>query len=165
MSVVRFWKVDRPYGEFSNYWPAPITVDGVRYNSSEAYYHSCKFDSAWYKEQIRLVRTPHRSKLLGAMRDQPIASQFADLNPLIARARAEGVKLRSDWDEVRVRSMEKAVRAKLDQHPRIRSKLMATKDAPIEEASPFDAFWGTGRDRQGRNELGKLLMRERTRLA
>jgi len=30
--------------------------------------------------------------------------------------------------------------------------------------SPTDAFWGVGRNRKGRNELGKVLMRLRLRL-
>lgn len=35
---------------------------------------------------------------------------------------------------------------------------MSTNDAKIIEDSPKDAFWGVGKNQNGRNELGKLFM-------
>lgn len=52
-------------------------------------------------------------------------------------------------------------RHKLEQHPYVKQKLIATKDWPLVEDSPKDPFWGWGEDRKGRNELGKVWMKLR----
>ena len=60
--------------------------------------------------------------------------------------------------------MEEIVTAKLTQHPYIQEKLLQTLDLDIIEDSPKDSFWGWGPDRDGRNELGQIWMRLRTKL-
>jgi ribA/ribD-fused uncharacterized protein len=75
------------------------------------------------------------------------------------------------WDGAKNEIMEKAVRAKFT-HPKnkeLLEKLLATKNRPIGEASPRDAYWGIGTSAEtsvaknpakwkGQNMLGKLLM-------
>jgi ribA/ribD-fused uncharacterized protein len=39
-----------------------------------------------------------------------------------------------------------------------RQELIDSGDAELIESSPFDFFWGEGRDGSGRNMLGELLM-------
>lgn len=77
--------------------------------------------------------------------------------------------------------MDNILYAKFTQHPELRESLLGTGDSELIEDSPVgstceeghmtdaevyqvDSFWGCGRDRQGRNELGKALMRLRTKL-
>ena len=56
------------------------------------------------------------------------------------------------------------VTLKFWQNSSCRAKLFATKDAVLIEASPFDDFWGVGREGAGKNVLGKLLMEIRDTL-
>ncbi len=60
--------------------------------------------------------------------------------------------------------MEKFIRAKLDQNPFVKKKLLETKDYLICEDSPIDSFWGIGEDKKGRNELGKIWMKLRAEI-
>ena len=40
---INFYKEYEEYGEFSNYFGAPITIDGKEYATTEHYYQSMKF--------------------------------------------------------------------------------------------------------------------------
>ena len=71
---------------------------------------------------------------------------------------------REDWDDVKAAIMESLLRAKLQQHPYVKQKLLENGDCPLVEDSPTDSFWGCGADRQGRNEMGKLWMKLRAEL-
>ena len=73
-------------------------------------------------------------------------------------------KRRSDWDDVKVSLMEDLLRAKLEQHPYVRKKLLQTSDYYIVEDSPKDSFWGCGPNRNGLNNLGRLWMKLRDEL-
>jgi ribA/ribD-fused uncharacterized protein len=59
---------------------------------------------------------------------------------------------------VKVPVMQQALRAKFGQSALLTRELLATGDATLEEASPYDAFWGMGRSGNGENRLGRLLM-------
>ena len=56
------------------------------------------------------------------------------------------------------------MRAKLEQNPYVKKKLLETQDYQIVEDSPKDSFWGWGMDRKGENNLGKLWMKLRNEL-
>jgi ribA/ribD-fused uncharacterized protein len=71
---------------------------------------------------------------------------------------------RQDWFDVNIRVMDQVLELKFTQHPQLCDMLLSTRDAALVEDSSIDAFWGVGKDRQGRNELGKALMRLRERL-
>ena len=166
--AIRFWKpTKKPYGVFSNYHPSPLVMeDEKRYTSSEAYYQSRKFSElteagAWYRERVRLAKTPHQSKCLASQRlfppERALPFELA-LNPLIEEAKRRGVVLRDDWEEHKLEVMEYVLRAKFDQHPALKRLLLETGDKPIYEISPYDTYWGTGRDGKGKNVLGKMLV-------
>ena len=57
-----------------------------------------------------------------------------------------------------------AVLAKFSQHERLSAILLSTGKAEIVEASPRDSYWGSGRDGQGLNKLGKTLVKVRSLL-
>ena len=54
--------------------------------------------------------------------------------------------------------------AMLSQHPALRALLLATGDAPLVHVV-HDAFWGSGKRGDGRNDLGSILGRVRAQLA
>jgi ribA/ribD-fused uncharacterized protein len=60
--------------------------------------------------------------------------------------------------------MDRILELKFRQHSRLADLLASTGYAELIEDSPVDAFWGVGEDGQGRNELGKALMRLRERM-
>lgn len=53
---------------------------------------------------------------------------------------------------------------KLNQNPYIKRKLLQTGNLMLVEDSPKDDFWGWGKDRNGKNELGKIWMKLREEL-
>jgi len=72
--------------------------------------------------------------------------------------------LGSDFSKYRdndLKNMEDIVRHKLKQNPYVMHKLMQTGKRKIVEDSPKDDFWGWGKEKNGRNELGKIWMKLR----
>ena len=75
----------------------------------------------------------------------------------------KGVICSPDWEDIKVGAMELIVREKFNQNPHLKKKFMedTSVDDTIIEASNYDYFWGEGKNRSGRNELGKIMMRLR----
>jgi ribA/ribD-fused uncharacterized protein len=69
----------------------------------------------------------------------------------------------SEWDDLKLSYMEEILRAKIQQHKKVKSLLLETKRMDIIENSPTDMFWGIGNG-EGKNELGKLWMKLRSEL-
>lgn len=130
--------------EFSNYFPAKITIDDKVWPTVEHYFQAQKFPSnPEYQEQIRVAKTPAAAKKLGKTAEVP---------------------MRADWMKVRESVMLTAVRTKF-QMEALKAKLLATGKVLIRDMSPQDNFWGVGRSGKGQNKLGKILMRVREELA
>lgn len=141
--VIRFYSVGDPYGEFSNFAPYPITLQGKRWATSEHYFQAQKFEDAGLREKIRKAKTPMIAARMGRDRSAP---------------------LRRDWESVKVGVMTEAVLGKFVQHGELRELLLGTGDAVLVEHTGNDAYWGDGGDGSGKNMLGQVLMRVRARL-
>ena len=126
----------------SNFYPVKIEVDGICYQNAEAAF------------QAQKCINPEDRVL------------FAGLPAVKAKQRGRQVKLRLDWDVVRLSVMEKVVRAKFMQNPNLAARLVATGTMPLEEGNSFgDTFWGVDmRTGEGENHLGKILMKIRDEL-
>ena len=85
--------------------------------------------------------------------------------PGAAKRAGRTLTLLPNWNTLKVDAMRLVLRLKFQQHPRLASQLRDTGSALLIEDSPFDRFWGTGRDGTGQNMLGTLLMELRERLA
>ena len=135
--------------EFANvhstfeYEESSIMVDGVNYACSEAYYQSMKSfghpQHDKYHEAIR-VCDPDDAWTLGRR-----------------------VPLRSDWDNVQVDVMRKAVYAKFTQNEELRVLLCSTGSYPLVQIK-MDQVWGSMSDGSGGNMLGILLMELRNQI-
>ena len=80
-----------------------------------------------------------------------------------AKRRGKVVKIRSDWDKVRLGVMLGLLRQKFSQEP-LKSKLLATGNKILQEGNWWgDKFWGVSNG-EGENNLGKLLMQVRGEL-
>jgi predicted NAD-dependent protein-ADP-ribosyltransferase YbiA (DUF1768 family) len=72
---------------------------------------------------------------------------------------------REGWEDVRIGVMEEVQMAKFTQHPELAEKLVATGDAKLTYNNECgDTYWGVFNG-EGENNLGKVLMRVRARLA
>lgn len=81
-------------------------------------------------------------------------------HPAEAKRRGRSVKVRHDWENVKVTVMHDLLVSKFaDVH--LREMLLATDDATLVEGNTWnDTFWGVCKGR-GTNHLGKLLMKVR----
>jgi hypothetical protein len=142
---IYFWKVrGEEYGCFSNFSPHSITVEGKRYSTSEHYYQSKKFEGTEYEEKVRTCSA------------RPIDA--------FKMGKDQKLPIRKDWEDIKEDVMMKALKAKFIQHPQLKKKLIETGDKEIIEDSPYDSYWGIGKDKTGKNRLGSLLMELRTEL-
>lgn len=125
---------------FSNFSSFMLEWKGKLYMTSEHVYHSEKFEDEEIKEQIRNTRSAHDAMKL---------------------AQANEDKYRADWGDIELKVMKDILRAKVEQHPYVKKKLLQSGDKELIEDSWRDAFWGWGPDKDGKNHLGKLWMEVR----
>jgi len=93
--------------------------------------------------------------------DLEVRAQIAALpRPGQAKRYGRKLKVRDDWEKVKLAVMEDLLRQKFA-HPDLRQKLLDTGDAYLEESNTWgDRWWGVC-DGKGQNHLGRLLMKIR----
>lgn len=111
---------------FSQWYPAPFMVDGVRYATAEHWMMAGK------------------ARLFGDT--GALAKVLAHDDPAKAKAAGRGVR---DFDEAvwtahRFDLVVAGNRAKFEAHPSLRDFLLGTGDSVLVEASPVDPVWGIG---------------------
>jgi len=149
-NVIAFYTTKEvPYGCFSNFYRAPIDLDGRRWPTSEHYYQARKSDNFEDAEKIRHATTPKDAAFMG----RRLAS------------------IHADWDSMKYNVMLVAVRAKFTQHKDLAEILLSTGDKEIVEWTEgtelADSVWGNAPDKDGKpgqNLLGKALMQIRAEL-
>lgn len=143
MDIIHFYSVSDEFGQFSNFAPYPIRLDGQQWPTSEHYFQAQKFADEAYRQKIRKTESPMQAARLGRDRKQT---------------------LRRDWDSVKDNIMRQAVTAKFSQHEELRTLLLSTGGAKIVEHTENDDYWGDGGDGRGKNMLGRILMEVRESL-
>lgn len=138
--TIYFYKVDEPYGCFSNFSLHDICIDGQKWLTVEHYYQAQKFV------------TSADERVVAAIRAVPTPKEAANLG------RDPNHRLRADWEAVKISVMWEAVKTKFLTHTDIQLILLNTGDRLIVENSPTDYYWGCGCDQTGQNHLGKILM-------
>ena len=141
--AIRFYGVTSPFGVFSNFWCAPVRLQGTTYPSVEHWFQSQKFAGSPHADTVRRAPTPATAARFGRSRRH---------------------RLRPDWESVKRDVMARGLWAKFTQHPELRAQLLATGDADLVEHTARDAYWGDGGDGSGANWLGRLLVHTRARL-
>lgn len=63
--VVNFYSVSDEFGEFSNFAPYPIALDGERWQTSEHYFQAQKFENKAYRTKIRKSNSPMLAAQMG----------------------------------------------------------------------------------------------------
>lgn len=142
---------------FGNFHTAPFSVDGTCHRTVEHFYQSEKaryFKDFNQQQRILSAWSPLAAKRLGGL----IESYDPDR-----------------WNDVAYQVMVHGVREKVRQNKDIEEMLVMTGDALIAEASPYDFYWGIGKDHhapdvhdytkwRGFNAMGAILMKLRDEL-
>jgi len=129
------------YRFLSNFYPCPVEFEGVAYLSSDAAYQASK-------------------TLNGELRER-----FTIVNAREARRLGRHIfPLREDWEDEKLNTMYRILRAKFTQNSAVKQQLLGTGAASLEETNWwYDQFWGVYNGK-GENHLGKLLMLVRDEL-
>jgi hypothetical protein len=143
MKQILFYRLNEPYGEFSNFSPHPFELNGRVWPTSEHYFQAQKFAGTEHDEAVRQAQSPMIAARMGRSRERP---------------------LRADWESVKDNIMREALQAKFTQHLSLRSLLLETGDAELIEHTKNDGYWADGGDGTGKNRLGQLLMELRMQL-
>ncbi len=138
--TIYFYKVNEPYGCFSNFSPHSIQLQGEKWKTVEHYYQAQKFLGSIDEENSLIIKSA------------PTPEQAAALGRDCRR------QLRSNWEQIKLQVMRKAVLQKFLTHQDIQAILLSTADVLIVEDSPNDYYWGCGKAKTGDNHLGKILM-------
>ncbi len=97
------------YDFLSNFYPAPITYNGLVFKNNEAAFQAAK--------------CPERR------------AEFCCLNPSEAKRLGRRVKLRNDWDQIKDMVMYEICKAKFRQNPDLAERLISTSDFELIEGN------------------------------
>ena len=126
------------YFFLSNFYPVEIKLDGIVYPNAEAAFQAQKTLDVEERRKFSMLKNPVQAKRLGRK-----------------------VKLRDDWEEVKLDIMTEIVSQKFLQHPHLIEMLLQTGDEELVEGNKWgDRFWGVCKGK-GKNHLGKILMKIR----
>ena len=139
-------KVKDLHGWLGNMSPYPVQFSGKLYRTTEALFQALRFSDEEVVEAIRAEKSPMAAKFVAKRYKKQMV-----VEPLSA----------ADLENMRV-----CLKLKLDQHPELRDRLLATgEDEIIEDCSKrkrgSGLFWGAALedgDWEGTNMLGKLWM-------
>lgn len=137
---------ENKYAFLSNFYASPFTHDGITYPTNEHFFQAMKTLDIAERKAIAAADTPGKAKRMG-----------------------RAVKLRSDWEKVKVYYMELGLRLKFAD-PELAKKLIDTGDEELIEGNWWhDNTWGSCFcsdciNKPGRNLLGMLLMELRKEL-
>lgn len=120
----------------SNFYPCKVVYEGIEYPSSEHAYVAAKTDNQLQKLAISEIPSTSDVKRFGRQ-----------------------IKLKDNWDDIKISIMKNIVEAKFDQNPDLMKLLQETRNYELIEGNNWgDRFWGQSPLGNGRNELGKILM-------
>jgi ribA/ribD-fused uncharacterized protein len=131
------------YFVFSNFSPHTVLYKNILYPTVEHAFHAAKFDDEQIRNEIRNAGSPLRAFELGK-KYKPFR--------------------RSNWDDIKVAVLQEIIREKVKQHAEVREALLATGKENIVEDNPHDDFWGNGKEGNGQNKTGKILMEIRNEI-
>lgn len=108
------------YFFLSNFYPVEIKLDGIVYPNAETAFQAQKTLDDEERHKFSMLKNPVQSKRLGRK-----------------------VKLRDDWEEVKLDIMTEIVSQKFLQHPHLIEMLLQTSDEELVEGNKWDdRFWG-----------------------
>ena len=128
-----------------NFAAFSLEWNGILWPTLEHAYQAAKFEDDSIIQRIKKARSPYEAKSI--VREKEFAS-----------------KVSPDWNSRKVATMKALMQCKVGQHSLIKEILLGTQKAQLVEDSPFDSFWGTGPNGDGKNMIGLLWMEIRDEL-
>ena len=124
---------------FDNFTAFQVEFDGQLWPTSEHAFQAAQFKSSapGVFQEILDAKSPHDA--------QKIAFQ-------------NKTKSHPNWEETKESVMKEILICKVEQHPYVLKKLLASGNREIIEDSWRDSEWGWGENKDGENKLGKLWM-------
>ena len=157
LPAVKFYDAhtDSENYRFSAFALFPMSIDGLEFGTVEHYIEHQKFlpTDPDFAERLRRARSPYECKKM--TKDYERNVRGADVGKGDPAWISGGHQLSA---------MRKALFNKAMQWPEFLNDLIATGRAYILQDSPFDSFWGAGREGKGSNTMGKLLIELRAEL-
>jgi ribA/ribD-fused uncharacterized protein len=122
------------YAFLSNFHPSPLTYEGIEYPTAEHAYQAGKTTESHLRVHISTLKTPGEAKRQGRY-----------------------VKLRDNWETVKLKVMHDVLQAKF-KNVALRAMLADTYPMRLVEDNTWgDTFWGVY-EGHGENHLGIILM-------
>lgn len=121
------------YDFLSNFYPCKIVYRGIEYSCSENFYQAMK------------------------TMDLQLREQMSKLNPSQSKKMGNSLKLRENWEQIKIDVMRLVVNKKFEQNSYLMHKLKQVKGEIVEDNFWHDRFWGRCNG-VGENWLGKILM-------
>jgi len=132
----------------SNFHPCTIEFQGIKYPSVEHYYVAMKIKTDQQLDGKNITLIDCR-EMISRMKDPAKVKQLGKV-----------LKLRKDWDKIKLDTMLWGVREKFKDQD-LRQLLIDTSEHEIVEGNNWgDKFWGVCGG-VGENHLGKILMKVR----
>lgn len=134
-------KIEKFTGEYkflSNFYPCGILYEEIKYPSVEHAFQALKTFDIEKRRKIASLKKPGLAKKMG-----------------------HRVKLRPDWEEIKINLMEELIRIKFKNHDNLKELLLKTGNSELIEGNYWgDRYWGVF-EGKGKNILGKILMKIR----
>ena len=167
MDSIYFHSKSKEYNELSNFYESEFTLDGETWSTVEHYFQAQKFADPGYQNYIRLASTPRKAMLLGKQQRhfRYITSKIhprlciEPINDVIGKYKH--LSIRTNWEDIKDDIMYNAVYAKFSQNESLKKLLLETEPRKLYESTKNDGYWGIGKDGEGKNKLGQILMKVR----
>ena len=137
-----------PKNALSAFFQHPLKWNDMHFNSAEQAY---QFEKLLFHKVSRF----NRNRLMNCRQSHEVKHLSTKLVPVCSAA----------WDNVKFDIMEEICTAKLSQCKKFRDALLSTGNARLVHNTETDPVWGCGRDFQGMNMMGVILMTIRQRAA
>lgn len=125
------------YWFLSNMYPCELRINGLVFSCAEAAFQSFKTT------------------------DLEERKKFQNINGFEAKKLGKRIKLREDWNNIRLDVMDAVLKVKFKQHPELYKLLKSINEPIVEDNNWNDMFWGRCNGK-GKNYLGCLLERIKT---
>lgn len=80
-------------------------------------------------------------------------------DPVLAKRSGKVIKIRDDWDSIKLKIMSEIVWEKFNQNKDLQDKLLQTENMQLFHGNYHgDFYWGCDQQQYGNNYLGKILM-------
>lgn len=131
------------YAFLSNFYESAFGFNGWPCRTAEHAFQAMKCLEREDAKRVLAATTPAQAKRIGRV-----------------------VALRYDWEQVKDDVMQEVLAAKFAPGTALAARLLATDDAQLVEGNTWgDTYWGVdARTGAGRNQLGRALMEQRSRL-